>query len=126
MALDASELLCQYRRNLANPPSVTETTGYFAEFAADRYGSRKVQKDLDASTPIEKAIIFNELKQHLLPLVKNQFGNYVIQKMFDLGTSQQRNEMIVLLVPSIHHLSKHMYGCWIVQKGTKYVCVIYT
>jgi pumilio RNA-binding family len=45
------------------------------------------------------------------------FGNYVIQKLFELGTSDIKSKLKQTLVGDVLSLSKTMYGCRVVQKA---------
>jgi pumilio RNA-binding family len=44
------------------------------------------------------------------------FGNYVIQKLLDYGTVDQKRELAAAVQGHMLELSLHMYGCRVVQK----------
>lgn len=48
------------------------------------------------------------------------FGNYVVQKLFDNGSSAQREALASFLVGHAVQLSLQMYGCRVVQKALEY------
>lgn len=48
------------------------------------------------------------------------FGNYVVQKLFDNGSCEQREALASFLVGHAVQLSLQMYGCRVVQKALEY------
>lgn len=67
-----------------------ELTGHFVEFSGDQHGSRYIQQKLESCSAAEKQLIFKEIFPNALTLVADVFGNYVIQKFFEFGTTDQR------------------------------------
>jgi uncharacterized membrane-anchored protein YjiN (DUF445 family) len=49
--------------------------------------------------------------------MKDVFGNYVIQKMFDYGNSNQRQQLFYELKGKVFNLASDQYGCRVVQKA---------
>ena len=45
------------------------------------------------------------------------FGNYVIQKIFEVGTEEQLRALGGLIDGKVVHLSLQMYGCRAIQKA---------
>jgi hypothetical protein len=45
------------------------------------------------------------------------FGNYVIQKLFEFGTEEQKTTLCNLLRGKVVNMSMQMYGCRTVQKA---------
>merc|ERR1719410_623291 len=56
----------------------------------DARGSRQVQDALDRSSDVERHRLFGKLVNHTHELCTDQFGHYVIQKFFLLGTEPQK------------------------------------
>jgi hypothetical protein len=75
-----------------------------------------VTEKLKAATDEERESIFKEVFPEALSLMKDVFGNYVIQKFFDYRTPEQRKKIADQLVGHVLSLSIHMYGCRVVQK----------
>ena len=50
-------------------------------------------------------------------LMKDVFGNYVVQKMFEFGTLNQRKALFNDLKGAIMNLSCDQYGCRVIQKA---------
>ena len=68
------------------------------DLCRDHNGSRVVQKKYEEGSDDDKSQIFNKLFEYIAMLSKDQFGNYVIQKLF-------------------HELTLDTYGCRVVQKA---------
>jgi pumilio RNA-binding family len=56
----------------------------------------------------------------LLTMMKDQFANYVVQKMFDVADIQQRKKLVQYIRPHIQTLRKYTYGKHIITKLEKY------
>ena len=50
-------------------------------YSCNQHGSRFIQQKLDTVSLEEKAMVFQEVLPHALTLMKDVFGNYVIQKV---------------------------------------------
>lgn len=48
--------------------------------------NRFIQLKLERATPAERQLVFNEILQAAYQLMVDVFGNYVIQKFFEVGT----------------------------------------
>ena len=70
---------------------------------------------METATDEEKADIFPEIKEAAPQLMDDHFGNYVIQKFFQFGTSAQVETLCDLLCGSVFELSLQTYGCRVVQ-----------
>ena len=55
------------------------------EMCQDQNGSRQIQQQFEHGTDIEKENIYNSIQENILVLMKDVFGNYVVQKMFEKG-----------------------------------------
>eukprot|EP00954_Amorphochlora_amoebiformis_P010449 816503-Amorphochlora_amoeboformis.AAC.1 len=62
-------------------------------------------------------MIFQQLYPEVQRLCSDVFGNYVIQKMLEYGTSEQKKKLAKELRGNILTLSLQMYGCRVVQKN---------
>ncbi len=56
------------------------------EWAQDQNGSRAVQNIFDSDNIESKDAVFNILIEDSKKLMKDRFGNYVFQKIFEKGT----------------------------------------
>lgn len=52
----------------------------------------------------------------LLVMMKDQYANYVVQKMFDVADLQQRKKLVQYIRPHITALKKYTYGKHIISE----------
>ncbi|KAL5973387.1 hypothetical protein ACLOJK_030037 [Asimina triloba] len=88
-----SSLLEEFKSNKTRCFELSEIAGHVVEFSADQYGSRFIQQKLETATTEEKNMVFEEISPQALSLMTDVFGNYVIQKFFEHGSSTQRREL---------------------------------
>lgn len=112
-----SILLEDFRENRYGNFQLGDIVSHVVEFASDAEGSKFIQIKLDEATDNRKEMVFREMRQHLRHLMIHRFGNFVVQKFFDVGTMQQQFEIIVEIRDQFLLLSLHKYGCRIVQKA---------
>lgn len=55
------------------------------EICKDQLGSRKIQNFFEKAGEEEKEIVFGKIESQLLFLIKDVFGNYVVQKILEKG-----------------------------------------
>jgi mRNA-binding protein PUF3 len=53
---------------------------------------------------------------NVVPLMRDVFGNYVIQKFFEHGDQIQKKIMADAMETQVVKLSEEMYSCRVVQK----------
>jgi len=53
--------------------------------------------------------------------MKDKFGNYVVQKMFDYGSLEQRGILLSVLRGKVFELSMDQHGCRVVQQSLEKV-----
>lgn len=86
------------------------------EFAGDQHGSRFIQLKLESANSDEKDQVFKEICPDAIILMKDVFGNYVIQKVFEHGSQVQKRILADKMKGQMFALSKQMYACRVVQK----------
>ncbi|KDN38148.1 ARM repeat-containing protein [Tilletiaria anomala UBC 951] len=119
-----SALLEEFRATPWQQWAVADLQGHLAEFSTDQQGSRFIQERLassDATAADERQLIFRELIGGIRAMMEDVFGNYVVQKLIEFGTLEQRTAVIDALQDNIAELSQHMYGCRVVQKALEYI-----
>ena len=65
------------------------------EFSQDQHGSRFIQQKLERASANEKQAVFQEIQSKAHSLMTDVFGNYVIQKFFEFGTSEQKSQLVI-------------------------------
>lgn len=83
----------------------------------DQFGSRLIQNKIENGQHKEKAVIFDEIINHVFTLCSDVFGNYSIQKFIEHGTHEQKTKVVEELTKHIVDLSRHNYGCKVIQKA---------
>ncbi|KAG8929614.1 mRNA binding protein puf3 [Tulasnella sp. 418] len=117
-----SDKLEEFRANKSKNWEVKEIFGHVVEFSGDQHGSRFIQQKLETASSEEKQVIFDEiLPDHALSLITDVFGNYVIQKLFEYGTAQQKEQLAATMTGHILSMSQQMYGCRVVQKAIEHI-----
>lgn len=104
-------------RNALQKWDLKHIYGSIADFAADRAGSRFIQDKLQSASSEEKAEVYRELIEELIPLMTDVYGNYVVQKFFEHGTQEQKTNMALVIKNNMLRLSENKYGCRVVQKA---------
>ena len=77
--------------------SLAEVQGYMGMIAKDQNGCRFLQKMLLEGTPEDVQTIFDEITEHVVELMVNQFGNYLMQKMLEVCNEEQRMQILVMV-----------------------------
>jgi len=85
--------------------------------ARDQNGSRFIQMKLENSDLPERQILFEAIMPHIAELMCDIFGNYVVQKFYDIGTDEQKRVLCSVLRGRVVEMSKNAYGCRVVQKA---------
>lgn len=113
-----SRLYCPF----SLPPkynSLVEAQGHIYMIAKDQHGCRFLQRMFDEGTPQDVQIIFNEIIDHVVELMMNPFGNYLMQKLLDVCNEEQRMQILVMLTEEsgeLVRISLNTHGTRVVQK----------
>ncbi|KAL3514398.1 hypothetical protein ACH5RR_027115 [Cinchona calisaya] len=75
--------------------SLQDMRGKILPLAKDQRGSKILQAKLDYLNEVEVEMAMSEVLDYLSDLMKNQFGSYFIQKLFDICTEKQRTRIIL-------------------------------
>ncbi|KAG8368681.1 hypothetical protein BUALT_Bualt15G0071000 [Buddleja alternifolia] len=99
--------------------SLAKAQGYIYHIAKDQHGCRFLQRMFDEGTSQDVQIIFNEIIDHVVELMMNPFGNYLMQKLLEVCNEEQR--MIILLNVTrepgeLVRISLNTHGTRVVQK----------
>ncbi|CAL9691972.1 unnamed protein product [Knipowitschia caucasica] len=112
-----SRLLEDFRNNRFPNLQLRDLPGHMVEFSQDQHGSRFIQQKLERATPSERQMVFGEILQAAYQLMTDVFGNYVIQKFFEFGSSEQKHALATRIRGHVLPLALQMYGCRVIQKA---------
>ena len=89
---------------------------HIVEFSTDQQGSRFIQNKLDHAGPDDRERVFREIQPEAILLMKDVFGNYVVQKFFEFGNQGHKAFFLSRRKGKMVDLSRHVYACRVVQK----------
>ncbi|KAK7328157.1 hypothetical protein VNO77_22254 [Canavalia gladiata] len=99
--------------------SLAEARGSIYLIAKDQHGCRFLQRMFDEGTPEDVQVIFNEIIGHVVELMMNPFGNYLMQKLLDVCNEEQRMRIILMVTEEpgqLVRISLNTHGTRVVQK----------
>ena len=88
-----------FRNNRYPTLQLREITNHIVEFSQDQHGSRFIQQKLERASATEKQLVFQEILSAAYNLMTDVFGNYVIQKFFEFGTTEQKSQLVQKVKP---------------------------
>jgi pumilio RNA-binding family len=94
-------------------------------YAQHKFSSNVIEKCLTCGNNSHKTMLITEVcgdgtVTPLLDMMKDQFANYVVQKMLDVADSSNRKKIMLAIKPHIPMLRKYSYGKHIIAKLEKY------
>eukprot|EP01025_Chloroclados_australasicus_P018325 TRINITY_DN1953_c1_g1_i2.p1 TRINITY_DN1953_c1_g1~~TRINITY_DN1953_c1_g1_i2.p1 ORF type:complete len:653 (+),score=90.45 TRINITY_DN1953_c1_g1_i2:241-2199(+) len=98
--------------------SSDEVIGHVMEVAHDQYGCRFLQKMMDQEGKPALDKFFPEIVEHTVDLMKDPFGNYLIQKVLELCSEEQCTEILRMATKSgdLVEAALNTHGTRAVQK----------
>lgn len=87
------------------------------ELSFQRIGSRTVQAKLSRADPEEKQAMFEEIIGPAHILMTSPYGNFVIQKFFELGNAEHVSQLASVIQRNFMALTLDIHGCRVVQKA---------
>ncbi|XP_042391229.1 pumilio homolog 2-like isoform X1 [Zingiber officinale] len=117
----------QYGKPEERTDIISKLAGQIVKMSQQKYASNVVEKCLTFGTPKERQILINEIlgstdeNEPLQAMMKDQFGNYVVQKV--LETCDDKNRELILQRIKVHQngLKRYTYGKHIVARVEKLV-----
>jgi hypothetical protein len=82
----------------------------------DQPSSIYLQQRIKVESPEVKGFIFEAILAQLLPLIKNRFGNFLVQCCLDYGSEDQFNTLCQKMKGHVVQLSCDRFGCHVMQK----------
>lgn len=101
---------------------IRRLTGKFIQMSQHKYASNVVEKCLKYGDASERVLIIEEIvvqpnnADSLLKMMKDQFGNYVVQKIFDMGNDEQKDIVVKCIQVHLSALKKFPYAKHIVAR----------
>ncbi|GFY95976.1 hypothetical protein Acr_11g0002820 [Actinidia rufa] len=118
-----SQRLIQFREN-PNCWSLESLRGQIVSLAKDQYGSRLLQTKFENPQKEEIDMVLFEVIEHIGELMRDQFGNYIIQKLVKVCNEKQRT-LIVFAVTRTRlqfiSICLNPHGTRVVQKLFEYI-----
>lgn len=103
---------------------VAAVRGKVLQLSQHKFASNVVEKCVTHATRNERALLIDELcgfnDNALHVMMKDQFANYVVQKMIDVAEPTQRKVLMHKIRPHIGSLRKYTYGKHIIAKLEKF------
>lgn len=101
---------------------VRKLADHVVQLSQHKFASNVIEKCLEYGDPMAKGILIEEIvglgenSDNLLAMVKDQFANYVIQKVLQTCTSDQRELLLGRIRIHLNSLKKYTYGKHIVTR----------
>ncbi|XP_002962939.2 pumilio homolog 1 [Selaginella moellendorffii] len=106
---------------------ITKLAGQIVQMSQHKFASNVVEKCLEFGGPAERQILVDEMlgttdeNAPLQAMMKDQFANYVVQKVLETCSDQQREMLLGRIKVHLHALKKYTYGKHIVARVEKLV-----
>ncbi|CAL9207421.1 unnamed protein product [Musa hybrid cultivar] len=106
---------------------IKKLAGQIVQMSLHKFASNVVEKCLTFGSLEERQILVNEMlgstdeNEPLQAMMKDQFGNYVVQKVLETCDDQQRELILSRIKVHLNALKKYTYGKHIVARVEKLV-----
>ncbi|XP_049277500.1 maternal protein pumilio isoform X2 [Anopheles funestus] len=103
---------------------IASVRGKVLTLSQHKFASNVVEKCVTHATRAERALLieevcsFNDAGLHVM--MKDQYANYVVQKMIDVSEPTQRKVLLHKIRPHMNSLKKYTYGKHIIAKLDKF------
>lgn len=90
----------------------------------DQQASLFLQQKLKCVTEEQKQAIFEAILPQAYPLMTSRFGNFLVQRLLEVGTIDQVTALIGTMQGRVVALTCQQFGCHVLQKvRNTYTCV---
>ncbi|WCJ20487.1 pumilio 2 [Euphorbia peplus] len=106
---------------------IKELAGNIVQMSQQKFASNVVEKCLTFGGPVEREFLVTEMlgttdeNEPLQAMMKDQFANYVVQKVLETCDDQQRELILTRIKVHLNALKKYTYGKHIVARVEKLV-----
>ncbi|EME85772.1 uncharacterized protein MYCFIDRAFT_150818 [Pseudocercospora fijiensis CIRAD86] len=125
---DGQRVSAQQRRQAAedaqakfNSIKVEQLVGEIYGLCKDQHGCRFLQRKLEERNEQTVKTIFEEVKDHMIELMVDPFGNYLCQKLLESVNDEQRTALIVNAAPAMNKIALNQHGTRALQKMIEYI-----
>lgn len=111
---DSADLKLNGSRPLPQYNFVDEIVGKIYFLAKDQHGCRFLQKKFTEGTQEDVKKIFLEIIVHIVELMTDPFGNYLVQKLLEVCDEDQRMQILCAITSrcgDLVRISCDMHGC---------------
>lgn len=84
--------------------------------ASDRHGCRIVQRCIEYARGHDRGLLVGAICRSSLPLVRDQFGNYVVQYVLNLQDPQANSEVLRSLLGRLSALSREKFSSNVIER----------
>ncbi|MBA0565956.1 hypothetical protein Golob_010811 [Gossypium lobatum] len=99
--------------------SLGDLRGRLVALAKDQYGCKFLQKSVEKASKEEIDMVFMEVIDHVCELMSNSFANFVVQKVVDVCSEEQKNQILLMVIKNRFRLVEiclNLHGARAVQK----------
>lgn len=92
---------------------------HFLSFSCHKFASNVVEKCVIYGTPSDRSVVLAEVlasPETTETMLRDQYANYVIQKMLDVLTGEQREQLLRAIQPHLGTLRRYTFGKHILAK----------
>eukprot|EP00210_Caulerpa_lentillifera_P003984 g3801.t1 len=111
------QVLSDFKAAKPEQYALKDIKGHLFNFSLDQAGSRFLQEQLAMVSPSEMDDVHVELGSQTSTLMKDVFGNYIVQILLQNGSSIYRQNIATQIKENTLELTLHVYGCRVVQKA---------
>ncbi|KAF9326188.1 mRNA binding protein puf3, partial [Linnemannia elongata] len=118
--------LHRYIPNLVQDQYGNYVMGQVLQLSKHKFASNVVEKCVAYGSPSDRQKLIEEVittkpdgTSPLVLMMKDQFANYVVQKMLDVVDGEQRDVLVAKIKPHLQSLKKYTYGKHLITKVEK-------
>ncbi|KAH7669625.1 pumilio RNA-binding family protein [Dioscorea alata] len=106
---------------------ISKLTGQIVKMSQQKFASNVIEKCLAYGTPEERQLLIDEMlgstdeNEPLQAMMKDQFANYVVQKVLETCDDQNRELILSRIKVHLNALKKYTYGKHIVARVEKLI-----
>ena len=104
-----------------NTVTITQLQGEIYTLCKDQHGCRFLQRKLDERDDGSVDRIYEEVKDHIIELMTDPFGNYLCQKLLECASDDQRTVLIKNAASSMAKIALNQHGTRALQKMIEYI-----